>query len=112
MHDSRSTTVLLSIPSHPIIEHSGDITFSAHPSLTSSAEGGNSKHGDVHDFGWLKEGPSPHWRLLSDDDARRRKVVDAIEQIGRMREQGVPASDVVSGLIRIVAVQRKAELGV
>lgn len=32
---------------------------------------GGSRHEQVHDFGWIKDGPSPNWRLASTDQVER-----------------------------------------
>jgi hypothetical protein len=68
MHDSTNNTVLVNIPSMPIIEHSTDIAFGALPgkilsptptlSLDTKSK---SRHWEVQDFDWVREGDSPNW---------------------------------------------------
>lgn len=59
VHSSTATDLYLSVQSHPIVEDCSAMLFAPHPAVGVPESGG--KWGDVHDFGWLRAGPSPNW---------------------------------------------------
>ncbi|KAF8337065.1 tubulin binding cofactor C-domain-containing protein [Cantharellus anzutake] len=63
MHTSSNTVILLYVPTIPVIEHCSDLRVGPYPaSLPTSAS--DSKHHELQDFNWIKEGPSPNWSPL------------------------------------------------
>ena len=84
MHTSQSIDVYLSIPSHPIIEHSSAIRFTPYPaSLSASAPTSvrfpsltfshyapshphpqDTKYSSVQDFSHIRQTQSPNWSII------------------------------------------------
>jgi hypothetical protein len=72
MHDSTNNTVLVNIPSMPIIEHSTDIAFGPLPedllpstTMLDPDTQSPSRHWEVQDFDWVREGNSPNWHRVN-----------------------------------------------
>lgn len=64
MHKSKDTTIFLKCSSHPIIEHSSDLSFSSMPT-SYGMEGNKNLWDQVQDFDWIRDGGSPNWRKVS-----------------------------------------------
>ncbi|KAJ9106017.1 hypothetical protein QFC19_003353 [Naganishia cerealis] len=66
IHSSTHAVLLLQIPSNPIIEHSSSLRFGRYPLALSRPPLTPSPVPAVQDFGWIKPGPSPNFRMLDD----------------------------------------------
>ncbi|GMK58178.1 hypothetical protein CspeluHIS016_0502100 [Cutaneotrichosporon spelunceum] len=65
LHDTTDSLLLLHVASLPVIERCKGVRFGPYPFQTES----ESQHEQVQDFDWVRPGPSPHWSLLSADQA-------------------------------------------
>ncbi|KAI9637031.1 putative tubulin folding cofactor C [Dioszegia hungarica] len=82
IHSSRSTTILLHVPSTPIIEHCSALAFGPYPLFLQQPEY-TSKHHDVQDFDWVREGKSPNWAVLDpSNEAFAERDAEAISGLG------------------------------
>ncbi|WVN89855.1 uncharacterized protein L203_105085 [Cryptococcus depauperatus CBS 7841] len=84
-HSSSDITVLLDVASLPVIEHCKNVKFGSYPNhLFTSKPIYKSKHTQVQDFDWIREGPSPHWKFLPDEVAQKLFTRDMAEQLNQM----------------------------
>ncbi|BEI82359.1 hypothetical protein CcaverHIS002_0302270 [Cutaneotrichosporon cavernicola] len=65
LHDTTDCVLLLHVASLPVVERCKGVRFGPYPFQA----GGESRHEQVQDFDWVRPGPSPHWYLLSPDQA-------------------------------------------
>ena len=65
------TTCLLTIPSHPIIEDCTRIQFGdASSHLDNDDAGSKNMFAQVHDFNWLRQGPSPNFHVVDGETTK------------------------------------------
>ncbi|KAI2720604.1 hypothetical protein CBS147332_3844 [Penicillium roqueforti] len=77
MHDCSDVDVYLSCSSNPIIEDCSNIRFGRIPkayALRHDRPDHEDRWSQVEDFKWIKQEPSPNWRLLDPNDAVPEEV--------------------------------------
>jgi hypothetical protein len=104
MHASKNVTVYLHCSSRPIIEDCEGVRFAPLPEIFEKIlmgkgveegvkrdEGklGQNRWDQIDDFGWLKMEPSPHFRILGEEERVREEVwrdVLAVKEGGSVEE--------------------------
>lgn len=66
LHTSTDTVLMLYVASLPVIEQCQRLHFGPYPYPAPD----HSRHEQVQDFDWVRSGPSPHWSLLSLNQAQ------------------------------------------
>lgn len=70
MHDARDVTVYLHCGSRPVIEGCEGVRFARleEEMLPEGVRGEQNLWSEVDDFGWLRAGRSPNWRVLGEEE--------------------------------------------
>lgn len=69
LHTTRDTVVMLYVPSLPVIEGCDGVMVGAYPGSLGDVPAAENQHDQIQDFDWVRGGPSPHWRVLTAEEA-------------------------------------------